>query len=802
MKQVTGAFRSGRLARWPRAGTDSLSAWRLVLPLLSVAFIATAPKAFPQAFDVTIQPPGVQESPLATNPTDYGATGVAVETFNEQPAGTISSKGFAFAGDPVVGMYLAAGGGLIVKADQFGGAGGTGNYLTENGSLAPNHGGTISTTIMFVNPERYFGMWWSAGDPFNVLEFLSGGKVIQTFTTSDVVNFINDSPDKNSYLGNPNKQFLHQDSSEDFAYLNFFAKKDLSFNEVVLSNNGSTGFESDNHTVATDYQDITGEPIPPTGPPFQTVDPGPITVIPPGPPILLPPGEIPPGGDLEVDPGGDVEIPGPDVDMPGGTIDDGGMIIVMDPIKIDPGSTVDIMCDGPLCQDSGKILVDGHATLSGTLNLVSDNGFHPAAGDHYTILVATGGISGTFSTINDFINNSGLTRVNIYAPNGFAVAYLPPGQNGDPSYTVHSQVPIPLNNICDIDSVLISALDPNVSQLGAPFDVWFSLAQQNRFNLEARLDQLMAGSTGFVSNIPEQTKETGKEIVPGKDGKEIQQPSPLQPAPENRWGVWVTGYGDWTNVYGEGAAQGYHYTTGGFTAGVDYRVLDHFVIGLMGGYAHDDVDLKPGDIGIDTGWGGAYAAYWSHGFYVLAAAFGGGNSLDTSRATILGGRADGSTNSQEWSTFGSTGYDFHLGNFVIGPTAALQYSYVSLDSYTEHGFAPLAVSGTSQESLRSDLGFRAWYVFPIGHASVRPFLRAAWDHEYKEGAIPVTAQLVDFPGTVTVPGVPLGHDSCIVNAGVSAQITERVSIYAEYDGQLGRSQYNSNGVSGGFSIAF
>ncbi|MBV9273770.1 MAG: autotransporter outer membrane beta-barrel domain-containing protein, partial [Verrucomicrobia bacterium] len=157
----------------------------------------------------------------------------------------------------------------------------------------------------------------------------------------------------------------------------------------------------------------------------------------------------------------------------------------------------------------------------------------------------------------------------------------------------------------------------------------------------------------------------------------------------------------------------------------DYRVLDHFVIGLMGGYAHDDVNLKPGNIGIDTGWGGAYAGYWSHGFYVLASAFGGGNSLDTSRATILGTRANGDTNSQEWSTFGSTGYDFHLGNFVIGPTAALQYSYVSQDGYTERGFAPLRVSETSQESLRSDVGFRAWYVFPTKHGSIRPFVRAA-----------------------------------------------------------------------------
>jgi outer membrane autotransporter protein len=776
----------------------------LLRALLFVAFIASATRAFSQAFDVTIQPPGVQESPLATDPSLYGATGVAVETFNEQPVGPIlsnSPKGFAFAENPAIGMYLPEGGGYIVAADQYGGAGGTGNYLTENSTFPPNHPATVSTTIMFVDPERYFGIWWSAGDPFNVLQFLSNGKVMQTFTTSDVVNFIDQSPDKDGYLGNPNPQFKGRNSGEDYAYLNFFAKEGVSFNEVVLSNTGSTGFESDNHTVATNFQDITGDPIQVTPGPPETADPGVITVIPPGTPILLPPGEIPPGADLVVDPGGGAEIYGPEVDMPGGTIDDGGTIIVMDPLTVDPGSTVDIVFEGPLCQDSGKILVNGHATLSGTLNLISDDGFHPTAGDHYTILVATGGISGTFSSINDFINSSGLTRADIYAPNGFAVAYLPPGQG---VLTLSSTVSIPLNSICDINSVLVSALDPNADELSAPFDIWFQLAQTQRFNLEARFDQLMAGSTGFVSNITYPTEKTGKDIVPGKDGKELEQPSPLQPIPENRWGVWVTGYGDWTSIDSEASARGYDYTTGGMTIGADYRITDHLVLGLMGGYAHTWTDLKPGSADLDTGWGGLYAGYWNRGFYVLAAAFGGGSAVDTSRATVVGGRANGSTNGQEFSTFGSTGYDFHFGQLVLGPTVALQYSYINLEGYTEQSaLAPLSIHENSEESLRSDVGFRAEVTFQVGHITVRPFIRAAWEHEYKESALPVTADLIGFGSSaVTVYGPSLGHDSAVVNAGVFLQLTKTISTYVSYDGDLGRDRYDSNGVSGGFSINF
>src|SRR5262249_10914710 len=47
-------------------------------------------------------------------------------------------------------------------------------------------------------------------------------------------------------------------------------------------------------------------------------------------------------------------------------------------------------------------------------------------------------------------------------------------------------------------------------------------------------------------------------------------------------------------------------------------------------------------------------------------------------------------------------------------------------------------------------------------------------------------------------GPSLGHNSAVVNAGVSVQWTPAISTYVSYDGQLGRTRYDSNGVSGGF----
>jgi outer membrane autotransporter protein len=42
----------------------------------------------------------------------------------------------------------------------------------------------------------------------------------------------------------------------------------------------------------------------------------------------------------------------------------------------------------------------------------------------------------------------------------------------------------------------------------------------------------------------------------------------------------------------------------------------------------------------------------------------------------------------------------------------------------------------------------------------------------------------------------------VVSAGISVQVTPAISTYVNYDGQLGRGNYDSNAVTGGFRISF
>jgi hypothetical protein len=110
------------------------------------------------------------------------------------------------------------------------------------------------------------------------------------------------------------------------------------------------------------------------------------------------------------------------------------------------------------------------------------------------------------------------------------------------------------------DCFLFAALAPTAEQLTAMFETGFSTANTQRFKLDERFDEIQRGSTGFVSNLapappPVESTATGKSAVE-------KQPV-LQPAPENRWGVWGNGWGDWVNVENNGQAKGYNFATGG-----------------------------------------------------------------------------------------------------------------------------------------------------------------------------------------------------------------------------------------------
>jgi len=481
------------------------------------------------------------------------------------------------------------------------------------------------------------------------------------------------------------------------------------------------------------------------------------------------------------------------------------------------GSTLSLGIGGLLPKQYDRVQVGGNAILSGNLVVSSLNGFHPSAGNAFLVLRANGIRLGNFSQLNDsaFNNNPSISaqlrpvEVELVAPNGIVLVYLKP-TSPSPSPPIIDVLPEPLPPVNPDEPIskeeVVQLVVPNVEQLTALYEIGFSVANMQRFNLGDRMFQIQQGMTGFVSPITPAPlpAPTGKEITEGKgvEGK-APPPAPLL-GPTNRWGIWANGWGDFVHLDSTSAAQGYNFTTGGMSAGVDYLITDHFAVGLFGGYSHTWVNFNSsGGADVNTGRGGLYATYFQQGWWINAAVWGGGNSYSTSRQA-LAGQANGETDGWELSTFGDAGYDFHYGDLSFGPTVSMQYTDVHISGFGEHGsMVPLNIHGDSQDSLRTDVGGQAYYRWHVGNIPVIPNVRLAWEHEYFYSALPITATAPALDGaTATFSGPNEGHDSLVINANIAVQWTPRIWTTIGYDGQCARDHYNSNAVTGTFSFSF
>jgi hypothetical protein len=178
----------------------------------------------------TIENPGVQATTVP---------GAITETFDSLTPGPLTTYV-----SPGIGTFA---GGTIVAANRYGGAGGTGNYYAVG-----SESGTTLGTLTLNSPQDYVGLWWSAGDRENVLQFFDGASLVGTFNVGNILSLALSS----SYFGNPNNRSL--DPGEPFVYLDFTTTGGTQITSMDFENGLGTGFELDNVSVF-------GSPITPPG---------------------------------------------------------------------------------------------------------------------------------------------------------------------------------------------------------------------------------------------------------------------------------------------------------------------------------------------------------------------------------------------------------------------------------------------------------------------------------------------------------------------------------------------------------
>jgi YVTN family beta-propeller protein len=109
--------------------------------------------------------------------------------------------------------------------------------------------------------------------------------------------------------------------------------------------------------------------------------------------------------------------------------------------------------------------------------------------------------------------------------------------------------------------------------------------------------------------------------------------------------------------------------------------------------------------------------------------------------------------------------------------------------------------GTLQTTASLKAAHTLSLIIPVGTIVTRGFDSTFSDNVIGPGAFTKTgAGFAGIPGPSAVFfGPNEGHDSAVVSAGVSAELTPAIPTYLNYDGQVGREHYDSNAVTGGVS---
>jgi outer membrane autotransporter protein len=496
-----------------------------------------------------------------------------------------------------------------------------------------------------------------------------------------------------------------------------------------------------------------------------------------------------------------------------------------------PGGKLTIEVDGGKPGQYDTLLVQGRAVISpsSTLQLFSANGTPKLkAGQSLPILVAAGGISGRFGTVDNELNTGTILQYRVgydlFEVSLDAVRGSFQNING---LTQNQQAVAGaldrargLDRLFDyLDNRLLGQLPGDFDriapeELSSIFAIQTALDTQQALNLQRRTGDIRSGGNGFnAGNLsingmnPSYSGgfgiSTGVAGPNGYDGKESKETKEVTPE-ENRWGVFLSGTGEWVNVSGTENARGYNLTNGGFTLGADYKVTDNFAVGLMAGYTGTTADLTDhGRVWVNGGKLGLYSTVFSGGWYADAAVNGGYSSYDT-RRSALQGNAWGDTDGGDLDVLFGTGYDFKKGSFTFGPTASFNYTYTGMSSFDEHGsLAPLTNIHGDSDSLRTAFGMKASYDWKAGSVIIRPEVSASWQHEYGDSAYSLASSFANGAGgSFTTSGPRFGRDSLLLGAGFAVQLSQRCETYVYYDGELGRTNYESSSVTGGFRVSF
>lgn len=284
-----------------------------------------------------------------------------------------------------------------------------------------------------------------------------------------------------------------------------------------------------------------------------------------------------------------------------------------------------------------------------------------------------------------------------------------------------------------------------------------------------------------------------------------------QPSP---WSLWGSAMGGTGSVAGNVNAATVTYNAGGVATGVDYRFDPRFLAGVGVGFLSGSQWASgfSGQGTTNSYQASLYASFTPGAFYLDALAGYGYNDNQMTRQIILSGLqpriAQGRTVANQFLCQVEAGYRIGLhapAAASLTPFARFQGTTVNQAGFSESGAGSLNLNVAAQTtgSARSVLGAEFAGAFGAeGREKLALQLRLGWAHEYADTSRPVTASFAGAPGAnFTVFGAAPPRDAATFSLAANTAVAAGASLYLRYDGEAGNGA-TSHALNGGLRLTW
>jgi len=450
--------------------------------------------------------------------------------------------------------------------------------------------------------------------------------------------------------------------------------------------------------------------------------------------------------------------------------------------------------------------VTGTATLGGaTVGATFANGSYISK--QYTILTATGGVSGTFGGLTNTNLPTGFTSTLSYDAND---VFLNLAMNSAPtSFTTNQQnvtnaLVNSFNLVGGIPTVFTGLTPAGLTQISGETGTGSQQTTFNAMNLfmGVMTDPFIAGRgdpnsapRGPIGYAEDQLAFAGKRN-PSDALAAIYNKAPPAPIFVPSWSVWAAGFGGSQQTDGN-TALGSNNTTSnvyGTAVGADYRFSPFTIAGfsLAGGGTTFNV-ANGGSGRSDLFQAGAFVRHTIGAAYISGALAYGWQNVTTNRTVTVAGidqlRANFDANAYSGRIEGGYRYASPWMGLGITPYAAGQFTTFVLPAYAESvvsgaGTFALGYGSKSVTNSRSELGIRSDKSFAVTDGIFTLRSRVAWAYDFnRDRAIGATFQTL--PGaSFVVNGAQQAHNSALTTASAEMKWRNGWSAAASFEGEF------------------